>query len=166
MVRRKWRPLIVAVGLFFLVLAASLALFELGGHWKRRVLFFPGLEGLKLSGEARFLPPRSRLEERISQLAEEAVLGPMDPMLRRYLPRETSIQSVVVRQGVAYVSVSWHVLKGTPEYHGTTFDALQALADTILYNFHRIRKLYLLVDGQIPTGMGEEGFFLDRKSFR
>jgi len=166
MVQRQWKPLFVSAGLLVLILAASLALFEVGGHWKRRVLFFPGVEGVKLSGEARFLPRRNHLEARVSQLAEEAVLGPMSPILRRYLPRETAVQSVVVRQGVAYVSVSWHVLRGTKEYHGTTYDALQALANTILYNFHRIRKLYLLVDGQIPRGMEEQGFSFDRKALR
>jgi hypothetical protein len=166
MVQRQWKPLIVSGGLFVLILVASVAMFEVGGHWKRRVLFFPGLDGVKLSGESRFLPRRSHLEARISQLTEEAVLGPMSPALRRYLPRETEVQSVVVRQGVAYVSVSWQVLAGTEEYHGTTRDALQALANTILYNFHRVRKLYLLVDGQIPRGMGEDGFSFDKKSFR
>ena len=163
---RSWKPLLISSGLFALILAAAVVLFVLGGRWKQRVLFFPGLDTAKLSGESRFLPRRSSLEGRVRLLAEEVVLGPSAPTLRRYLPRELEIQSVIVRQGVAYVSVSRHLLQGTEHYRGTAEDALQALANTILYNAPRIRKLYLLVDGQLPRGMGEQGFDFSRKALR
>ena len=163
---RTWRPLLISSALFGLILAAALILFVLGGRWKQQVLFFPGMETARLSGESRFLPRRDTLEGRIRLLAEEAVLGPADPTLRRYLPKEMEIQSVVVRQGVAYVGVSRHLLQGTEQYRGSAEEALQALANTILYNVHRIRKLYLLVDGQLPRGGGEDGFVFSRKALR
>ena len=166
MAQRYWKPLLISAALFVLILGASVVLFELNGHWERKVLFFPGLETTKLTGEPRFLPRRNTLEGRVRLLAEEAVLGPADPRLRGYLPRETVVQSVIVSQGVAYVGLSWHVLKGTESYHGTIEDALQALANTILFNFHRLRKLYLLVDGQVPRGVGEEGFAFRKNVLR
>jgi hypothetical protein len=163
---RSWKPLAVSAGLFGVILAAAVMLFVLGGRWTQRVLFFPAVSSAKLTGEARFLPRRNTVEGRLRQLAEEAVLGPATPTLRRYLPRGLEIQSVVVRQGVAYLSVSRHLLQGTEDYHGTAEDALQALADTILYNVHRVRRLYLLVDGQLPRGQGQEGFGFRRKVLR
>jgi hypothetical protein len=166
MERRYWKPLLISISLFLTILVVSIVLFEVGGHWERKVLFFPGLETMKLSGESRFLPRRANMEGRVRLLAEEAVLGPADPRLRGYLSRETEVQSVIIRQGVAYVNLSWHVLQGAELYHGTIEDALQALANTILFNFHRVRKLYLLVDGQIPRGIGEEGFAFSKKALR
>jgi len=163
---RSWKPLLIASGLFGVILAAAVVLFMLGGRWKQHVLFFPGLDTVKLSGESRFLPRRNTLEGKVRLLAEEAVLGPANPTLRRYLPRELEIQSVVVHQGVAYVGVSRHLLEGTEQFRGSAEDALQALANTILYNVHRIRKLYLLVDGQLPRGQGQEGFDFSRKALR
>ncbi|MBN1835868.1 MAG: GerMN domain-containing protein [Spirochaetales bacterium] len=162
---RSWKPLLISSGLFALILATAAALFILGGRWEQRVLFFPGLDTVELSGESRFLPRRQSLEGRVRLLAEEVVLGPSSPALRRYVPRETEIQSVIVRQGVAYVSVSRHLLQGTDHYRGTTGDALQALANTILYNVPRLRKLYLLVDGQLPRA-AEAGFEFSRKALR
>ena len=163
---RQWKPLLITTGLFLVILGVSALLFVVGANWKRRVLFFPDLESGQLAGETRFLPRRAALEERIRLLAEEAVLGPSLPMLRRYMPKEVEVQSVMVRQGVAYVSVSRHLLQGTEQYRGTAEEALQALANTILYNFHRLRRLYLLVDGQLPRGAGEEGFRFDMKALR
>jgi hypothetical protein len=162
MAPRQWKPLLISTTLFLLILAVSAVLFTVTGDWRRRVLFFPGMDTVRLSGESRFLPRSGELDEGIRLLAEEAVLGPADPTLRRYLPKELEIQSVVVRHGVAYVSVSHHLLEGTESYRGTVEDALQALANTILYNFHRLRRLYLLVDGQLPRGRGEDGFAFSR----
>jgi hypothetical protein len=147
-----------SAGLFLLLLAVSLALFLGGRHWARRTLFFPEISSQKLVGETRFLPRRRSLEQDVQLLVEEVILGPEMPMHRPLLPRETRLLSVLARQRRVYLSLSQGILQQGGEAPFAPGEALQALANVILFNFPRIRRLELLIEGQVPGGGSEFGF--------
>ena len=150
--------LAVSGSLFLLLLLVSLALFLSGPHWARRTLFFPEISSLKLVGETRFLPRRRSLEQDVQLLVEEVILGPEMPMHRPLLPRETRLLSVLARQRRVYLSLSGGILREGGESPFATEQALRALSDVILFNFPRIRRLELLIDGQVPREGSEFGF--------
>jgi hypothetical protein len=147
-----------SLSLFLLLLLVSLALFLSGPHWARRTLFFPEISSLKLAGETRFLPRRRSLEADVQLLVEELILGPGLPMHRPLLPRETRLVSVLARQRRVYLSLSPGILREGGESPFRPEQALRALSDVILFNFPRIRRLELLIDGQVPAGGSEFGF--------
>jgi len=146
-----------AAGALFLLLAISLALFLAGGHWVRRVLFFPETISRKLAAETRYLPRRGGLEGDVKLLIEEALLGPALPLHQRILPRSTHLQTVLVHRGTLIVSLSGGILIQDPECPFSPLEALQALGTLIRFNFPRARSLQLLIEGQVPFGWGEEG---------
>jgi hypothetical protein len=140
-----------SVSLFLLLLLVSMVVFLAGRPWARRTLFFPQISSAKLVGETRFLPRRRNLERDVQLLVEEAILGPELPMHRPLLPRETRLLSVLARQRRVYLSLSSGILRrGETPFEAEA--ALQALANVILFNFPRIRRLELLIEGQAPRG--------------
>ena len=149
--------LAAGAGALALLLAVSLVLFLAGGHWARRVLFFPETISRKLTGEIRYLPRRSGLEGNVRLLVEEALLGPALPLHQRILPRSTHLQTVLVHSGTLIVSLSEGILQADPECPFSPLDALQALGTLIRFNFPGARSLQLLIEGQVPSGWGAEG---------
>jgi hypothetical protein len=147
-----------SVSLFLLLLLVSLVLFLADQHWTRRTLFFPAISSQKLVGEARFLPRRRNLEMDVQLLVEEVILGPEMPMHRPLLPRETRLISVIARQRRVYLSLSRGMLREGGESPFAPEQALQALSNVILFNFPRIRRLELLIEGQVPRGGSVFGF--------
>jgi len=147
-----------SVSLFLLLLLVSLVLFLTSGSWARRTLFFPEISSQKLLGETRFLPRRHSLELDVQLLVEEVILGPELPMHRPLLPRETRLLSVLARQRRVYLSLSSGILRAGGESPFQAEQALQALSNVILFNFPRIRRLELLIDGQVARGGSEFRF--------
>ena len=143
---------------FLLLLLASLALFLTGRHWARRTLFFPEISSTRLAGETRFLPRRPNLESNIALLVEEAILGPEMPMHRPLLPRQTRLLSVLARQRTVYVSLSDGILLAGDAAAFPPEQSLEALSTMILFNFPRVRRLELLIEGQVPSGGSVFGF--------
>lgn len=141
-----------SVSLFLFLLLLSLVLFLSGRPWVRRTLFFPEISSQKLVGETRFLPRRGNLEQDVQLLVEEVILGPEMPMHRPLLPRETRLLSLLARQHRVYLSLSSGILHEGGESPFAVQEALQALSNVILFNFPRIRRLEMLIDGQVPRG--------------
>jgi hypothetical protein len=146
-----------SAGLLAALLAFSLAFYFAGGHWVRRILFFPETTSRKLAGETRFLPRRGGLAGNVRLLVEEALLGPTLPLHGRLLPRTTRLQTVLVRKGNVYISLSQGILRQDKECPFNPQEALEALGTAIRFNFPRIRSLNLLIEGQVPFGWGAEG---------
>lgn len=120
----------------------------------RRTLFFPRLTGrppaqtVVYAGEERRVPLRRGLEARITGLVEEILLGPEDPRNRPLVGPGTYLLSVTASEGTVYVNLSAGLLEEgsvvPPEKQ------VQAIADTIYYNFPSVRSAYVLIDGQPP----------------
>jgi hypothetical protein len=120
----------------------------------RRTLFFPRLAGqppaqtVRYAGEERRVPVRRGLEARVAGVVEEILLGPEDPRNRALVSPGTYLLSVAAADGTVYVSLSAGLLnEGSvvpPEKQ------VQAVADTIYYNFPSVRLAHVLIDGQPP----------------
>lgn len=141
-------------GFFLLLLLLSLVLFLSGGRWVRRTLFFPELGSGRLAGESRFLPRRRSLEGNVQLLLQEVILGPELPMHRPLLPPQTRLLAVLARQRSVYVSLSRELL--TEGGGADPQDALAALGASVYFNFPRVRRLQLLIEGQVPLGWDQD----------
>ena len=141
-----------------------------------RTLFFPlstrmGLpDSASLRGETRSLPNKKNIEEDVQLLVEDLVLGPLLPENAPFLPPATRIESVVYDRGKLYINISRDFVEENPEWVSIE-DQLQAVANTVLFNFPRIKNLFLFIDGQIPvfekSGVDlNEGMAFDRQQLR
>ena len=149
--------------LFVFLLVLSLTLFFVGKPWHPRVLFFPETSTGKLVGERRFLPPRSGLTPQIELYVQELILGPANPLLTRIVSREVRLRSVIARDGTVYVNLSREIIELQPGAPLSFDQSLQAIANGVLYNFPKVRDLYLLVEGQIPGERHADGFVFEKK---
>ena len=149
--------------LFVFLLVLSLTLYFVTKPWYPRVLFFPENTTGKLVGERRFLPHRSGLTSQIELYVQELILGPSNPLLNRIVPREVRLRSVIARDGDVYVSLSRQIIELQPDAPLSFDQSLQTIANGILYNFPKVRDLYLLVEGQIPGEQHADGFVFEKK---
>ena len=154
---------VILGALFLFLFLVSLSLFVVARPWRVRVLFFPQTTSSKLVGERRFLPPRKDLTSRIEQYVQELILGPTDPLLTRVVPKDVRLQSVIAGQDGVYVSLSKEIIESNSGSMLGAEDALQAIADGLLFNFPHIRRLYLLVEGQVPGDQYADGFDFEKK---
>ena len=149
--------------LFVFLLILSLTLYFVARPWSARVLFFPEESTGKLVGERRFLPHRRGLPSQVELYVQELILGPSDPLLTRIVPREVRLRSVIARNGAVYVSLSREIIEPQPEVPLSFDESLQTIANGVLYNFPAVRKLFLLVEGQIPGEHHADGFAFQKK---
>jgi len=147
--------LLAAAGLLLASLLISLLLYLLPGRSKR-VLLFPIGQDRRLAGETRFLPRKKGLEENIRLLVEEIVLGPATPNYQRVVPQDLTVQNVILVQNTLYISFSKEMLFAAAELNQTVDEMIQAVGNSVLYNFPRVKDLYVFIEGQLP-GEGPEG---------
>ena len=149
--------------LFLFLIVLSLAFYFLSKPWSTRVLFFPESTTGRLVGERRFLPPRRGVTANVELYVQELILGPADPLLDRVVPRDVTLQSVLSRQGEVYVGLSKEIIDLSPEAAMSFDRAMQTIANGVLYNFPHVKRLYLLVEGQIPGERYADGFTFEKK---
>lgn len=152
---------LILAAIFILIAAVSLSLYFVSKPWRQRIFFFPEIRSSALVGERRFLPPRRGLDNSITMYIQELLLGPSDPLLGPVVPREVVLQSVIDRQGVVYVSLSKEIIDLSPDSALGTAEAIQAIGNGVLYNFPRIRQLFILVEGQLPGETYVDGLSFD-----
>ena len=156
----NYRPLVTAV--------AAVAWLVILGY--SALLFFPEVPhqgaapaGLMLRDEVRYVPYRSRTSAAVRMLVEETILGPADHRTHRLLPREAEVISAHVAGEVIYVNLSHHAWLAATPVPSTGAERIQALHDTIRFNFPRLREVRILIEGQEPrrepasTGGGTDG---------
>ena len=116
-----------------------------------------------LRDEVRYVPYRSRTSAAVRMLVEETILGPADHRTHRLLPREAEVISAHVAGEVIYVNLSHHAWLAATPVPSTGAERIQALHDTIRFNFPRLREVRILIEGQEPrrepasTGGGTDG---------
>ena len=148
--RLRGRPAIVGAVLLG-VCALSVLLFLLLGNGKvSRVLFFPDTLGARLVAERRLVPRHGTLEANVRELVDGALLGPMRPDLARLFPREITVQTLIVNEGVLFVDLSAGAALPDPETPMGATEAVEALSRSIRANFPRLRELAVTMDGQVP----------------
>jgi len=149
--------------LFLFLIVLSLSFYFISKPWTVRVLFFPETATGRLIGERRFIPPRRGLTANVELYVQELILGPADPLLTRVVPRDVSLQSVLSRQGKVYVSLSKEIINQSPDAALSFDQAMQTIANGVLFNFPHVRRLYLLVEGQLPGERYADGFTFEKK---
>jgi hypothetical protein len=127
----------------------------------RQTFFFPRLTGrppaqkVRYAGEERLVPARHGLEARVAAVVDELLLGPEDPDNLPLAGKGTRLLGVVAAGGTVYVNLTSGLLSEgaavPPEVQ------VQAIADTIYFNFPAVRKAYVFVDGQAPDFSGTTG---------
>jgi hypothetical protein len=139
-------------------LLVSLALyFGTADRLVRRTLFFPERPGVEARGqvtvvsEIRRLHARRGLQPKTEQIVEELILGPARAGSLPAVPPGTKLHGVVVSRRVAYVNLSPDVL--APAEIGLPLEPerrVQAIAHTLYFNFPRLRRVYVLIEGETP----------------
>ena len=147
-------PLLLSAALF-VVFAVSLSLYAVEGASRaRRVLLFPDAGTGKLVGEERFLPRTGDRQESVELLVKEMLLGPESIELGRVVPGSTLIRSVMVRDREAYVDLSADVVLDLAQTPLGLADTMQAVANNVYFNFPRLRRVKVYVNGQVPQMWG------------
>ena len=112
-----------------------------------RVIFFPDESNGEWRGEERKVPHQPNTEDAAHALIKEIILGPARLRLMRALPKNTTVRSVMLREGTLYVDFSDHF--SVPE--NSTDMPFQAMVDgvkrTILYNFPSIEGVVVFIGG-------------------
>ena len=158
----RFSAIITALTLLLVICLSAVQYIYFKDKLERRVLFFPTVSSIKLEGEERLIPLKKG-EAALRILLDEIVLGPVVPNHVRILPKETRITSLLWRKDSVYVNFSNHILFADGEINYSYKEILHAVGNSILFNFPRVKRLYIFIDGQIPrisAGEIEEIHFL------
>lgn len=168
------KKLWVAFGLATLVLIAS-ASFFLSHRWRARndrpgvpslpieipipaeeaqkkeiQLFFSLADEESLAPESREILISGDIADQIRATVEELIRGPHSVDLLPTLPSGTALREVFLDpiEGTVYVNLSKEVVRNHPG--GSQAEALTvfSLVNTLTHNFHQIRKVQILIEGQ------------------
>ena len=146
-------------GGFLLIVALflSLSFFLLGNYREvQRTFFFPEVKAPhrdyedKISGEERIIPRQRRALDNIRLLVEEVILGPLSHTHSRLVSSEIKVYSLVLDQSVLYLNLSGDMLEPDLQVALPLEVQIQALGNTILFNFPFLKKVFIFVEGQIP----------------
>jgi hypothetical protein len=136
--------LIVAAAVCFLV---SLVVFVFTEQWTRRVLFFPEVNSKKYAAEVRYLPPSGSALEDIRGLLGDLLLGPSNFGYAPVLPANTRLLSAMLEQDELYVGFSKEIFQ-TDDDPYLPRERLQAVADTVYFNFPWVRNVHFFIGGK------------------
>ncbi len=127
--------------LLYVVVLWCCALLSIACNGKQRYIFeFFSSKGKPVL-EVRFLPKYGNLEQRVTLYVEEMLLG---PGLQDALPlfsRESSVESVLVRKGIAYINFSEITSLSATQMR------LQICSSLILRNFPFLKEVILFING-------------------
>ena len=90
-------------------------------------------------------------EAEITRYIEEALLGPASPNSRPLFPKETTLQSLLLRDGVVYVDLSEEAATPLPEdplHRGGVFINMETLYNGIKRNFPHVRDVRFFIAGK------------------
>jgi hypothetical protein len=142
----------------FLAFALSLGLFIFSGEKKtHRAFFFPDIRtrkrptAMKVSGERRILPLRASRVENIRLVIEDMLLGPTDHRHAQLVSPNVRLLALVYSHGILYIDLSGSILEEDPSVELPLALQIQALGNTILYNFPFVARVFVFIEGQIPV---------------
>jgi hypothetical protein len=136
-------------GFLCLSLLAVLALIAFVDYrtqgFRRTTFVFYDIESGNEQVEERMLPLPSDREKKLQLYVAEALLGPFSRTLRHLFPRDTRLESLLLRDGVVYLNLSENA--AFPAEGGDSFQSLAALQRGILRNFGFVRNVRLFIAG-------------------
>ena len=144
---RPW----VWIGVFLTALVLSLVLYMLFPQGVvERVLFFPDDLQKRITGEPRLVVRRQDREENVEQVLRELLLGPAEIQHKRVLPKNAGYRSVILRDDVLYIDYTDEVLFGVYDVPLSFTAMLDAVRETVRYNFPSVKEMVVTVNGQLP----------------
>ena len=151
----KSAPYLFAVLLAGVFTVSLLIFLFFGNSAVHRVFFFPA-DGLKNNpGEIRYLPHSSSLEANITVFLKELILGPAALDLSRIVNKETSLRSVLFRNGTLYIDFDEHIIFRDVDANLPFPDTVDFIRHGVFKNFHRVKNIYVTVNGQMPENWYE-----------
>ena len=115
-----------------------------------RTLLFPGTTAAELSGERRLVPRTGDDERAIELLVEEMLLGPARISHSRAVARGTRVGSLMLRDDVVYLDLSERAMIADSEVRVGVRSGLEAIVESISYNFRFVEEIVLTIDGNVP----------------
>ena len=128
-----------------LICCLALADFLYLGLARRTFIFYSGQEGNTVV-EDRLLRWSGDLETDVRRYVDEVLLGPVSPDLAPLFPRETRLNSFMLRNGVVYADLSESAAMPPPE-GGVVFRSLLTLNEGLRRNFPYIESVRLFIGG-------------------
>jgi len=129
----------------FIICIVALAEFTVLGIARRTFVFYTIDNGV-LVVEDRMLKRSSSRETNLTRYIEEALLGPVSPVLLPLFPRDTKLRSLLFRNGVAYIDFSIAAAL-PPEEGGESLINFRTLYGGILRNFPYVKEVRFFVNG-------------------
>ncbi len=150
--------------LLVVLLLLSLGIFLLAGNRKvERTFFFPEVKtkrqdgGIRFSAEERIIPRQKRRLDNIRLVVEEIILGPLSHNHSRLVSPEVVLYSLVLDQNKLFLNLSGEILNSAPHSTLAPEAQIQAMGNTILFNFPFLKKVYVFIEGQIPDFSASHG---------
>jgi hypothetical protein len=135
---------LIVLSLFFIL---ALVVFLLTEQWTRRVFFFPEVNSKKYAAETRYLPRGGSEVDDIRRLLEDLLLGPSNFGNAALLPPGTRLASAMLESGELYVGFSKEIYQ-TESGLLIPREMLQGVADTLYFNFPRLKKIRFFIGGK------------------
>ncbi len=145
----------IFAGLLVVIFLASVFLFAFSENWVRRVLFFPHVKSTKVIGEERFLPDMGSENANVLLLVNEIVSGPYKYGNLPVIPVGTKVISAMLHDDILYVNFSAGIFNIDKLVLISPRQMLQAFADSILYNFPGVKKVFVFVEGRPVSDYSE-----------
>lgn len=140
--------LIMSLILLLACLITSLILFFTGDHWVRRVLFFPEASTGRYKAEIRYLPVLASEIDNMRLLVADILLGPTQFENSPLFPSDTRLVTALLQNDVLYLGLSAQAYSHDEDIVPQSRLSLQALANSVLFNFPWLQKIYFFIDGK------------------
>jgi hypothetical protein len=149
---------------FYLFVLCLIALIDFIATGKTSKTFvFYGIRDGAAVVETRQLPRHGALELRATRYVEEALLGPSSVDFGRLFLKGSRLESLFIRDGVAYVNLSAEAaLPGETEVD--VRGSLATLTSGLLRNFRSIKKVRIFISGHEPFAFDTDEGSLPKKN--
>lgn len=146
--------LVVAL-LFSVILILSLVFFFVFEFNEvKRVFFFPNDVTGDLNGEVRKLHRSKEDEENITLFVKEIILGPGRFENKPIIPRNTTLNTVILRDNKLYLDFRENIFFPQGRSHEEIEKIEKVLRESIKFNFPFIDTITITINGQIPRHGG------------
>ena len=130
-------------------------------------LYYADPNSEKLASEQRTIPRKNELRQTIATTIEECIKGPKGNLVNT-IPTNTVLKEIRIDStGVVWVNFSSHLSQSHPGGSSAEILTVYAIVNTILLNFHEVKKVRILIEGKsVDTLAGHidcsEPFIADR----
>jgi len=153
MIKNK-RILPVAAGaVLAIILTVSILMYKINdSKWHPYVLFFPQFTNPeKVDGEVRKIRLNDNYETNIENLVRELMLGSADLRYISIIPKDTVINTIMVRDNILYIDFSPALFFSENDHPLTLSERLQLFSRSIIWNFSDLEEIIYTINGEVPV---------------